>query len=381
MREEALIVDDIGELDRELWNTLVADHPAARYELLSTLDARQAASRHRYAVIASADGYRCAARLTFPSPQEGPPFGRVLFGRAAPVAAALGFQIRNASICRWFPCHGNTVLTDRRLPQAERIACTDAMLDVLEPASADRTMVFPDVLPQDTTLAEALARRGFAAAAGLPIAYLDVQWNDLEGYLAALKRGSKSWKNAARSEINRHRSSGAIVQRLSVGGADYDRVCELLNRHHERLNAGDAPNHVTETLRRLHEALGQDCVIHASIRDGVMSGACVAVRHGSVATLLWVGVDHEAAGPDFAYFNLAFYTPAEEYAKLGVRRVWFGNAAFPAKIRRGCRLTPSRVYVRYPRNSVAHLLQKPVFAVQRAWYRRKFAGLPGMSDA
>jgi hypothetical protein len=46
------------------------------------------------------------------------------------------------------------------------------------------------------------------------------------------------------------------------------------------------------------------------------------------------------------YFNLVFYVPIELAIREGVRRINYGVAAYPPKLRRGCRLEPISMFVK-----------------------------------
>jgi hypothetical protein len=114
---------------------------------------------------------------------------------------------------------------------------------------------------------------------------------------------------------------------------------------------------------RIERIAGERAVVFASVqlRDEVLArvlsgrGYCVAS-------------DRSVACLDVEWDGAAGYLTA-----LGVRRIWLGNAAYEAKIRRGCRIIPSRVFMRLP-TKLGKALHRPAFALQRAWsgwkYRR-----------
>lgn len=362
------IVDDIGALDGELWNRLAADRAPPRYELVRALDAGHA-QRHHYCVVEADGAYLCLARLTILPETQGV-LGPLLFGRAANAASRLGLQISDAVVCGWSFGYGDSLLIEPRLKNAERVQLLNTVCDTIESLAAGRMVVITGLFAKDALLAAVLERRGYCAASGLPVGRLDIEWPDLAGYLAVLRRKNKNSQQSARWEINRYRRSGAVVERLRGGAIEWERICRLLNDHHRRLN-GSSPGHEPSGLRRLQAALGDDLCVYVSRQDSEITAACIGVRHGHELNQVWIGIDHEAAGRNFTYFNLVFYAPAADFANLGIRRVWVGTAAYDAKIRRGCRVLPTRIFLRPPTRLAAGIY-RPAFALQRAWYALKF---------
>lgn len=366
---KALIVDDLDELEGSLWNRLTLDRAEARYELVRALDADPGSgSSHLYCVLVEGGEYRSAARLSLPSASGRQRISSAVYGRAARAMDLIGLRIQDVVVCSWPIRRGGDILVDPRSSPAERLQLITRMCEMIEAAAPRQIIAFPDVLPDDAPLGDVLGQRGYLRASGLPIAFLDVRWDDLDGYVAMLK--SKKRRKSVRLEMRRYQRSGAAVERQHGDMVDWNHTCELLNRHHERLNQWPA-GHRSSTLRRLGADMGEDLIVYASQQDGEILGVNIVAKHGGDVSGLWVGVDHERAGPNFTYFNLAFYAPAEDYPRLGVRRVGMGNAAYQAKVSRGCHVVPTSFYVRFPR-ALGRCLHRPAMALQRAWYARKF---------
>lgn len=57
---------------------------------------------------------------------------------------------------------------------------------------------------------------------------------------------------------------------------------------------------------------------------------------------------------------------------LGIRRIWYGDAAYQAKLLRGCELVSSPIFYR-PRTAGGRGLARLYMPAHRAWYRRKSA--------
>jgi hypothetical protein len=84
-----------------------------------------------------------------------------------------------------------------------------------------------------------------------------------------------------------------------------------------------------------------------------------------------IGIDHAKDNHAFGYFNLTFYAPIRLALEQELKMITFGNAAYQAKIRRGCLAEPSYVFWR-PRGRAGRLLGRQLAASHQAQYRRKF---------
>jgi hypothetical protein len=368
-----LTANDISALSSEGWNRTALGQPAARHEFIAALDAESTARRTcRYYAIANDSDYLCIARVVTATDAVRS-IDSALYGRAARALASLKMNTRHAAICAWPAGRGRNVLPHQGLAIAEQRAHIHRICAAIEAEAHNRTIVFPDVLADDGVLAGVLTERGYVAAAAFPVAFLDVTWENLDGYLETLRQRNRNWMRSARHEINRYRRSGAIIEPLSADATDHERVCELLNRHDERLN-GRSPGYRAPMLGRLLATLREDLVARVSRegRAGPITAACIGVKHGTEAIVPWIGLDGHASRTSFDYFNLAYYDCAAAYARFGIRRICFGNAAYEAKIRRGCRIVRSQIYVRAP-DALRRGAYRAAFALQRRWYERKLS--------
>lgn len=363
--------DSLRAFSADAWNRVAVDQPGARYELVQAIDTNQAEERLvRYYAVDGGGAYRAIARVV-----AGPSATRsilgIVYGRAARLLAISRWR-QDALVCGW-SLQSRSVLADPQLSQSDGAALVHEICAAIEADADGMPVIFPEVLEDDDCLSRVLVERGYVMAAARPVAVLDVNWRSLDEYIETLKRASKGWASAVRNEINRFRKSGAVVEPLSARDEDYARVCELLNAHYERLN-GRSPRYLPQMLRAMHTELGDDLVARVSraARGGAITGACIGVRSGSDAAIKWIGIDHRSSGANFTYFNLGYYAMVQELSELGARRIWFGNAAYDAKIKRGCRLVECRVFVRAGA-SLQRALDRGLFAVQRLWMRRKYA--------
>ena len=92
---------------------------------------------------------------------------------------------------------------------------------------------------------------------------------------------------------------------------------------------------------------------------------------GDAGAVPLVGIDYSADECGFAYFNLVYYAPIRLAVSYQLNSITYGNAAYEAKIRRGCRAEQSFVYWR-PRRRFARVFGGGVAALHKAVYSRKF---------
>lgn len=299
-----------------------------------------------------------------------------LFGRLAARIGPLFRSLDCALVCR-SPGPGAAVLTRRDADEQRWVRIICGAMEKYA-ASHHLTMAYTGVIPKQSSLLSELRRRKYLDGIEPPIATLDVTWRDTKSYLETLKvRRKKKYANTAKTEMRRFGESGARISRFS--GTDYGELYELLRQHSVRKNASDLqfrPGILEDLVRQL----GDDCIVYVAQRAAIPIGVIVFVRRNEKAWAWLIGINHEADANSFCYFNLCFYHPCSQFPEMGIRQVFYGNAVQYAKYRRGCDIVETRFFVRSTPGVLA-LILRPVFAVQRIFFRRKFrAVLPQGSE-
>ena len=108
-------------------------------------------------------------------------------------------------------------------------------------------------------------------------------------------------------------------------------------------------------------------------------GVMTVFRRNDKAWAWLIGIDHAADAKNFTYFNLCYYYPFSDFPSLGIRRVYYGSAVQYAKYRRGCNIVGTRFFVTFRLSPLA-LLLRPIFALQRAVFSRKFRALNNLGS-
>ena len=215
-------------------------------------------------------------------------------------------------------------------------AVVTAVASVASAAGALPAYVY---LPPDEPLLASLRRAGYVTGLVAATALLDLAKPSFSAYLASLPRKRR---NEMQRELRRFADAGATVEVLPAPAAAgvLDEVAELeasVSRHHGRPEAASRPAAVNA---RLAAAFGEDMLVVVARHRGRCVASATLFRHGDELHGRSAGIDHRPARPIFAHFVAAYATPVRIACDLGLHRVGFGIAAFPAKVARGARLVP-----------------------------------------
>ena len=368
------VFDSIERITRESWDAVAGDSVGINYALLLCRERNSTGTiRPRYFLVRSSDESMAVSVAVIASAADEAPLTPRLFGRRARRIGSIFKSIDCALVCGRIPGPGAAVMVRRDTDEQRwvRIIC-GAMEEYAR--AHDLTMAYASVLPEQSSVLGELRRRKYLCGIDRPIATLDVTWQDTQSYLETLRRSrGKNYVHTTKSEIRRFRKSGARVSRFA--GSDYAEVFDLLHRHNTRKNARDLVFR-QGILEDLATQLGDDCIVYVAHKVEVLIGVVVFVCRDNTARAWLIGIDHDADAKSFCYFNLCYYYPCGQFPALGIRKIFFGNAAQYAKYRRGCDIVETRFLVRTTPGWL-NLVLRPLFALQRIFFRRKYrAALP-----
>jgi predicted N-acyltransferase len=95
----------------------------------------------------------------------------------------------------------------------------------------------------------------------------------------------------------------------------------------------------------IRETVGDDCLVFSAERDGETLGFVLYLRSGDALYGRTAGFDEDRARG--CYFVLTYHDTVRWALGNGVRRVWYGLAAYQAKRLRGCALEPRHGWFRF----------------------------------
>jgi predicted N-acyltransferase len=184
-------------------------------------------------------------------------------------------------------------------------------------------------------------------------------------------------KNIA-TEINRNKKAGVTIRKVKDLNEQENRLYDLLNGNCIKHNKTSLPFQ-ENFLSQLKKNLGDDLVIYRSIKNNRISGMGIMLRSGDTGYLPFVGVDHHLSQNDATFFNILFYRPITDAITENIKILYYGNAMYDMKIRRGCKIEKAFFFYK-----PCHPLFKPAsslwFYLHQFWYQKKLPqpqNLPG----
>jgi hypothetical protein len=222
----------------------------------------------------------------------------------------------------------------------------------------------------DAALRHVLQERGYRQSIDRPVARLHVEWDSWEGYLRHARLHSQNAVSAIRREVNRARKAGLEISEWEPGQPVDAELFRIYDDHYRGKN-GRGLDYPPDFLSRLNHDMGEAVRVLVARQHGRLVGSALMLvgrEHGSVPL---VGIDHSQDQGASAYFNLMYYQPIRIACEIGLRTLSFGNAAYAAKIRRGCRAERAYVYWR-PRGRLWRMPSSALMSAHRHHYERKF---------
>lgn len=193
----------------------------------------------------------------------------------------------------------------------------------------------------------------------------------IEEYLIRL---SAHRRTAVRHELRTFHDTGAKVAAVPLRD-HVESFAALTAANSQRRGVPESQTNITAFLGRIAEALGDDALLLAAMRQGRLLGGVLGLRHRGVLSLRMTGFDDAALQDTFAYFVLTYYAATMLNDELGVADVHLGVGAAEAKIRRGARAEPLFTWVVLPeppwletrRRLDAHHRQSPYQRLPGKW--------------
>lgn len=167
-------------------------------------------------------------------------------------------------------------------------------------------------------------------------------WASYDEYLKSLQ---SKYRSAAKSVFKKIEKAGCTVERLTNLREHRDRIYELYDA--VWASAEVRPVKLTpDYFCALEEALGEDYVLIAVLREGQILGYVTVIRSDKLAVGYMLGFDREAAKELPLYLRL-LNAVVEQSIEWGCQRVSLGGTALDPKARLGGAPFPRQVWVRH----------------------------------
>jgi predicted N-acyltransferase len=362
----------IVQISEHVWESLAGDDVVCSYGWFKTMEETYARDRVVTYYLFEENGVPIGATISYlaTSPRRDVNLDSIFFGRSQTWAHRVGLTFLPALVC-YFRAYGKHFLMADHLDRAARQRVTVHLLDAIEAEAAryQASLCFLRVMESELELWQLLRQRNYRLTLDFPLTYLDILWSNCKGYQDHIRRRSRKTAGSIRNEINRNRREGVVIESWT-GEADLaPRMWTLLNQNYQKYNPGVFPFQ-QNFFERLWANLGDEAVVYIARKKEHITGVSVTLRRGAVAYTPMVGVDHALAGPDATYFVLGIYRPIQYAIDKHLMRIYFGNAQYSLKQRRGCKISNSYIFYKSPRPAVNNLVGL-WFLVHRIWFEKK----------
>ena len=336
-------VRSIARIDVRSWDSLAGENVLASHGWLRLVEECLIVPALPYYFTANTPDGLVGATVCYPM-QANPLFGNlnhIAFGRFKPLAEVTGLSLMPALICGPLYGYGAHVLVSGSLTERDRERVISRLIQEMESLGREKglSMAFPGIMEEEARLVRHLEDRGFHRAEEIPVCIVDLEFSDFEGYLDFIGSKRKKTVNSIRREIKRNRRNGTRIRRLHELEGYGPEMHRMLDRQYRKYNG--VPWMFSESFfSKSFAHLPEEVLFYVTERAERMT----SLQRGKTAYFLFLGIDREAAGNDFTYFNLIYHRIEDSISK-GVTRLYLGRLKYEAKIRRGCHLEP--VFILY----------------------------------
>lgn len=358
------------------WRALDHSSPVADYEWQRTMDAfKPSEGETEYwwiedgrGVVAVVAGYLEAGNSLHDNADR---------QRYGPVARAVRslrsiVQPRPTLVCGAQFSPGNPVLLREGLGPQDRRFAFERLVEAVEAYCRARriNLYFFSMLREDAVLDECFSGRGYLRTPGLPNTVLDICWDSWEAYLDHLKVNHPSTEKSIRSQVNRGRRDGVVIEEVDDPSVYEEDIHRILTEHYFRKNQRrlSLDPHFPSILKK---NMGDGALMYIARKQDRVIGASIYIRNRVGMHWKYFGIANEAVrSRNAVYFNLAFHHPIEQACRAGCKFIVMGTLPYRVKQSRGARLLPVSSWAWQP-NPLLRPLQRIPLAYA-AWRQKKY---------
>ena len=367
------IVNTIKELKKDEWDAMIDDNVFSSYGWLKTVEETYTENVNPKYFIVQDPNELVGAAVCHVSDKANnvTNLDNILLGRLKNYTSRLGISFLPAFICCPVFCFGKHFLIKKSINIKKKEIIMNELLDTIENKASEHklSLSFTNIMDNESELIQLLNKRGYNKTLRDPLNYLDIEWSSFSEYVNYLKGISNSAKRNVKTQINRNRKEGVVIERLEKPANYEDRLYELINNNYYKHSRTQFP-FKREFFKKLKENLGEDAVIYVSFKKDRLTGVKVLLKRNNVGYMPLIGIDHEMAGNDFTYFNMCFYRPIMDAISDETKRLYCGLGMYELKARRGFKT--SNLYIYYKSfNKTKNICTKPWFIFLSIWYKNK----------
>lgn len=366
----------IKEIDQSEWDDLAGSKAQGSHAWLTIIeDTFYEKPDSHYAVVKKGEqivgGCICYIRQQSGRLRD---LDALILGRIKHLCNRMGITLAPVLYCGQMHGSDEPFLFSKNLGKGELDLLCSLLIDAVE-EKAQRSkcaLCIYNMPESNESFSLEMKERVYFRTTDFPSCYLDIEWDSFEGYKKFIQKViGKKMKKAIQNEINRNKKAGISIAPLADIQDANNSLYQLIDDHYRRLNQKSYP-FTSQYLIHLKATFKDKVTIYTASKDGNYIAVCASIRKADTVYVPLIGVNHETAGNDFTYFNLAFYQPIRDAVEAGVKRIIFGNSQYRAKMRRGCKLQYLTVYYK-PYHNFFNLIAKYWFKWHEKYFLRKIA--------
>lgn len=367
------VVNTIDDVPREEWDAMVVANPYMCWGWLKTVEQTRRVEHDVFYILAYHDnqlygGTVCSSENRSSKIHN---IDNVIFGRLKQYTNLLNISLAPLLICSPIKGRGTCLLARTDLGEEIEDQLINGLLVQVERLATSKKMAvsFSGLNEKEAGFRKKLVSRGYLETLGYPISLLDIKWNSFDDYQQDADTLSKKLRKNIRLQVNRNRKAGVVITDVNRPQQYGDRLDQLVNLNTHKHNKIDFAFDAT-FFTKLKENMPDNASVFVAEKQGKVIGVKAVLWQGGYANSCFIGVDHDTAGNDFTYFNLAYYTSIKKAIEQNVKTVDYGNGLYSVKTDRGCYI--SRTYIYYkPASIIQKLLAPLLFNIHSRWYERK----------
>jgi predicted N-acyltransferase len=367
------IYNSISLIEKENWDALTENNIFMCYEYLKTFEETIVFPLMPfYITVNDQEKIIGASPCYLEQKNEGRSIDKVILGKRLKYGGNK-ISFLPALICNRQRGDGTHFIFYPGLKDDQKLLLQNKMLDEIDRIAENNKVsaCFLNITDDEVQLIKSLKQRGYYQSLDLPSNFIDIKWSSFEGYLQYLSGKYSNIKRTIKHELNRNRKSGVVIVQFENLNGYEERLLELVKMNHFKYNSTMFP-FKQNYIQRIKNNFGNNAVIYAAMKDGIIIGVSVELRRGKEAFFASTAVDHELSQNDFTFFNIGYYEPLKYAIQCRLSRIYFGRGLYESKARRGCTPKSMSIFYKPKYRSVKPAVQL-WFGFHKWWMKRKLA--------
>ena len=366
----------ITEVDKECWDTLTRDNIFMCYNWLKTFEVTTTLSvKPYYLMIFDKDKLVGSSVCYFDKKAKGASIDDLLLGRLRKFKVFRKLSFLPSIICYPRKGFGTHLLISEEVNSNQIKIIMNKLIDCVQDIAFlnKASICFQYVMDHEIDLMNLLTERGFYKTISYPLCYIDINWSSFEDYRKYVSLRHPSMKKTIPREINKNRKAGVVIIKLQNVNDYHQRLIELLTMNHEKYDINDFTVK-TDYFHLVNEIFGDDAIIYAAAKADKIIGVCVVLRKEQEGYISAIGIDHHYSRGDLTYFNIMYYEPIYNAIKSGIKRLYYSNALYEVKSRRGCIIDNTYLFYKSFNHTIGKKFRlKTWFRIHKWWMSQKLS--------